>query len=102
MERKTFYITVGSGEIHEDKGASSFEFEIDATEEEAEQLSELFETANSASHHSFWRAHTPYIQYHHDAENDEYDNSLKAIYQKIHELGKPATREHIESMGIID
>ncbi|OZM57337.1 hydrolase [Lottiidibacillus patelloidae] len=102
MERKTFYITVGSGEIHEDQGASSYEFEIQATEEEAEQLSELFETANSASHHSFWRAHTPYIQYHHDVENDEYDNSLKAIYKKIYELGNNEAKKHIETMGMLD
>jgi hypothetical protein len=102
MERKTYYITVGSGEINEDQSASSYEFKIEATEEEAEQLSELFEGANSASHHSFWRAHTPFIQYHHDAENDEYDQSLKEIYRKIHELGDSEAKSHIQSMGILD
>jgi hypothetical protein len=102
MERKTYYVAVGSGEIHEDKTVASYEFEIEATEEEAEQLSELFETTNSASHHSFWRSHTPYVPYHHDAENDAYDEALKAVYKKIHELGKPATKNHIETMNILE
>jgi hypothetical protein len=102
MERKKYYVTVGSGEIHEDQTASSYEYIIEATEEEAEQLSELFETANSASYHSFWRSHTPYIQYHHDGENDQYDDALKTIYQKIHELGNQEAKKHIETIGMLD
>lgn len=49
MDKKTYYINVGTGEVLEDKGALSFEFEISATEEEIDKLQELFEETDNSS-----------------------------------------------------
>ncbi|WP_102345208.1 hydrolase [Bacillus sp. Marseille-P3661] len=102
MEKKTYYIAVGSREISQFQGGSPYELEIEATDEEVRQLRELFDEIYAADWMSFWRAHVPYVQYHHDKENELIDNDLKKVYQKLHDLGKPETKEHIESMGILD
>lgn len=100
MEKHTYYIKVGTGEIHRDKTIAEWEYKITGTEEEIARLQRLFEKINSASNHSFARSLTPY-PYHHDEENDLYDDVLSSIYQTIHDLGDENVQEHIESMGIL-
>jgi hypothetical protein len=101
MEKKTYYVSVQAGTVLENEGDAAFEFEISATPEEVDKLAEMFESAMEADHDAFWRAHTLAIPYHHDDENDTYDDSLKMIYQTIYELGTPETKRHIESMNVL-
>lgn len=101
MDKQSYYVNVASGEIHPDKSVSPYNFEIKATEEEVDQLYELLEMADTSAYKSFFRANIPYVQYHQDVENDQYDDSLSSIYQKIHDLGNEETKSHIESMGIL-
>lgn len=98
--KKRYYVAVGSGEILEDQGANSYNFEIDADEEDVFHLSELFDLADTDSRLSLYRSHIP-TNYHEDKNNHDYDDHLQQIYRKIHELGTERTREHIESMGIL-
>ncbi|WP_281886179.1 hypothetical protein [Paenibacillus sp. YYML68] len=104
MDKKTYYVAVsaGTGQIVEPEQMNgNFEFEILATNEEIEKLSELFEDKEKEEEDSAVRALTPYRLYHNDKENDAYDETLLDIYSMLHELGTPATRKHIESMGIL-
>ncbi|TLS39035.1 hypothetical protein [Pseudalkalibacillus caeni] len=101
MDKKRYYIAVGSGEILEDKTASSFEFEIEATEEDIIRLRELFDEADRDSRFSLYRAHVPGIGYHEDKNNDDYDRHIKEVYGMLHELGTPETKSHIDSMDIL-
>lgn len=102
MDKKTYYVSVQSESIMENQGDSGYEFEIKASEREVGKLQELFEELDDWDNATAVRAHIPYVQYHDDPENDAYDKYLQAIYQKIHELGTPDTRQHIESMGILN
>ncbi len=101
MEKKTYYVSVQANSVLEEQGAAAFEFEIEATPEEVAELSELFEQKLGVEDANFWRAHTPYLQYHDDQENDEYDYFLREIYRMLHKLGTKETREHIERMGVL-
>jgi hypothetical protein len=101
MEKKRYYVTVGSGEILPDKTLSEWEFEIDATPEEARQLEEIFENADDASMYNFWKAHVPFQEETED-DTETYNSSLKHIYEKIYELGTKTTKEHIRSMRILN
>ncbi|MCZ8517982.1 MULTISPECIES: hypothetical protein [Paenibacillus] len=102
MDKKTFYITVGSGEILEPSNTiGNFDFEIEATEEEIDQLTDLFEDQELAGEDTAIRAHIPYRLYHNDKENDAYDANLQEIYRMLHKLGTQETRQHIESMNIL-
>ncbi len=101
MEKRIYYISVQSASIVEDEGATPFEFEVQATEKEIEKLQELFEEQMEEEHNVFQRAVVPGIPYHHDSENDQYDDNLKLIYTMIHELGNGTTKRHIEEMNIL-
>ncbi|TDF95900.1 hypothetical protein [Paenibacillus piri] len=101
-KKKTFYIAVGSGEILEPADMlGNFEFEIRATDEECDQLQELFEESQEANDDTIARAMIMAREYHLDKENDAADYYLTQIYRKLHELGTPETRKHIEKMDVL-
>jgi len=100
-DKRTYYVSVQSETVMEQQGDAAYEFEIQATEREVGQLQEMFESLEDTDDIASVRAHIPYVQYHNDEVNDSYDEQLKAIYRKIHELGTPETKAHIESMGIL-
>ena len=100
MEKRKYYVTVGSGEILPDKTLSEWEFEIDATLKEAKQLEELFIKVNNLSWDNFWKAHVP-IQKEPEGTLTPYDITLHHIYKMIYMLGTETTKEHIRSMGIL-
>ncbi len=99
--KKRYYVNVSSGEILEDQGASSYNFEIDADEEDVFKLSELFDLVDKDSRLSLYRSHVPAMSYHEDKNNHDYDDHMKQVYHLLHDLGNERTREHIESMGIL-
>ncbi|MFH5185432.1 hypothetical protein ACHHV8_23835 [Paenibacillus sp. TAB 01] len=102
MDKKTYYIAVASGEILEPKDMTgNFEFEILASEEEIDQLQEMFEDSAEAQDDTAARAMIPVRDYHLDKENDAADYYLTEIYRKLHELGTPETKSHIESMNVL-
>lgn len=100
-QKKTYYITLGTGEITQSRTDSSWNFKIEATDDEIIALREHFDQNYSTEWQNFFRAHTPYVQYHHDRENDAYDETTKKIYGMIYDLGDEEARKHIESMGIL-
>ncbi|MBT2754364.1 hydrolase [Mesobacillus foraminis] len=99
--KKTYYIDVGRGEISQSATASSWNFKVDANDEEITMLREEFDQNYSTDWQNFFRAHVPYVQYHYDRENDAQDQSLLRIYEMIHKLGDQEAKSHIESMGIL-
>jgi hypothetical protein len=100
-EKRTYYISIGHGEILQTSMDSPWDFKIEATDQEITQLRELFDSNYSTDIQAFYRSHVPYIQYHYDKENDAYDKNLKRIYEMIYKLGDEEAKNHIESMGIL-
>lgn len=90
MDKKTFFVAIhqgsASGQILEDKDGSSFQFTIEATREEVNELQELFERA-----------------YEQDtgADYTATDDTLDEIYRMIYRLGNAETKQQIENMGVI-
>lgn len=99
--KKTYYITIASGEISQVSTASAWNFKIEASDEEVIKLREYFDQNYSTEWQNFFRAHVPYLQYHYDRQNDAYDETLVKVYEMIHELGDEEAKQHIESMGIL-
>lgn len=99
--KKTYYIDISSGEISQSSSASSWNFKIEATDEEITQLREEFNYNYDMDIQNFIRAHIPFDEYHNDKENHAQDQSLIRIYEMLHRLGDNETKKHIESMGIL-
>lgn len=101
MEKQTYYVSVHENSILQDKQASSFEFEIQATEQELAKLQQLFEEKDDAELLTFRRSFIPGVPYHDDPQNDLYDEGMKAVYKMVYDLGNERTRTHIEKMGVL-
>ncbi|WNB90719.1 hydrolase [Bacillus sp. NEB1478] len=100
MEKRPYYVNVESGEILPIKTASTFQFEISASDEDIRKLAQKFEEVDSASADTFVRTHVPYVPYSDDPDNDRYDQKLREAYEIIHDLGQDETRKFIETMSI--
>ncbi|MDQ0160948.1 hypothetical protein [Bacillus alveayuensis] len=99
--KKTYYISLGSGEISQVATASPWDYKIKANDEEITVLREYFDQIHSTGWQNFLRAHVPYIQYHYDRENDAIDSLYKDIFKMIYRLGDEEAKEHIRSTGLI-
>ncbi|MFO1444258.1 hydrolase [Bacillus sp. Bva_UNVM-123] len=97
--KNTYYITVGTGEISQSATASRWDYKITATNEEINELRSYFKQNYSTEWQSFVRAHIPFLEYHNDKENDEYDETMSKVYELLYKLGDDETRKHIEDMG---
>ncbi|MFD3448707.1 hypothetical protein ACFDTO_29430 [Microbacteriaceae bacterium 4G12] len=102
MDKRTYYISIARGEISQVKSANTYSFAIQATDEEIIKLREIFDQAYEADMRSFWRSHVPFLEYHHDPQNDAYDERLQEAYKMIYELGDHEAQELIAQMGIIN
>ncbi|WHX26911.1 hydrolase [Virgibacillus halodenitrificans] len=101
MEKKKYYVNVGSGEISQVKYDNNEEFVIHATDDEIIFLREKFNNMNDAGVRTFFRAHVPIMSYHNDQSNDSYDAGLQEAYQLLYELGDEQAKAHIKEMGIL-
>jgi hypothetical protein len=101
VDKKSYYIAVGPGEVMNNQGDASYEFEIIATEEDIGKLQELFEETDNASQSSFGNSYLPWKVYYSNESNQEYDDNLMEVYRTLHKLGTEETKRHIESMHIL-
>lgn len=101
-EKKTYYISVGAGEIMRVPNASPWEFKIEATDEEITEMRAVFDMMQDNSIGDFLRAHVPFVEYSHDPTNDVHDESLHKIFTMIYELGDAEAKQHVKSLGILD
>jgi hypothetical protein len=77
-------------------------FQIQATDKEIRQLKEFFHENYQADWKTYGRAHVPFLEYHHDPQNDEYDNKMRQIYRMLYQLGNEEAKNHIDKMGILN
>ncbi|MBY6036441.1 hydrolase [Fictibacillus nanhaiensis] len=98
MEKRPYYVNVEGGEILPIKTASSFQFEISASDEDVRKLAKMFDEMESTANDTFVRTHLPYVPYSNDRDNDRYDHKLQEVYRFIHDLGQDETRQFIETM----
>ena len=99
--RETYYVSVGGKEIVKDRGATAWEFEIRANEEELYRLQDLFEELASLeeaevlhfTRHLFETASTEQM-------SASTGDVTTRIYRLLHELGTPETKAFIERMPL--
>lgn len=102
MEKKKYYVSLATGEVSQIRYQNNDDFIIHATDSEARELRSKFDSMDDASLRSFVRAHVPIVPYHHDQANDDYDLSMHEALKMIYQLGDDETKEHVQSMGVLD
>ncbi|MBB6731734.1 hypothetical protein [Cohnella zeiphila] len=99
MDRRRYYVSVQSKSILENQGDGAYEFEVDATPEEVQTLRDLFAALEIHEYGTAFRiALQPGLPYHHDRQNDAYDDDLNEIYNLLHRIGTEETVRHLDGM----
>ncbi|WP_077625006.1 hydrolase [Sediminibacillus massiliensis] len=101
MEKKKYYVNVGTQEISQLQAGNNKDFTIFATEDEVFQLREHLTEMYNSDVRGFWRSHVPIDPYHNDSPNDDYDEGIIEAFRMLHELGDEKTKAHIDSMQIL-
>lgn len=103
-DRRKYYVAIHSGEtmgeILQESDASSFQFEIEATDQELQQLNNLIGNNSVEDMETFWDSHIPFLSYNQNRENDGYDRTLQQLYNLVYRLGTDSTKRKMEEMGI--
>lgn len=97
----TYYIDIENKVIHQTPEAAEWHFKIFAPEEEAAKISDELRKNHNADLKTYVRSHIPFLEYHHDPQNDEYDEAIENVYKMIYQYGDEEAKEHIERMGIL-
>lgn len=100
-QRKTYYVSVGAGQVLEDGEAASYELEIVANEHERDGLKALFAELSSMDEAELAHFHSsPFGSASLEEMNRGYEGLIKQIYTLIYRLGTEGTQKHIESMNM--
>ncbi|MFS0654470.1 hydrolase [Bacillus sp. 179-C3.3 HS] len=102
MPRHTYYVSVQDGSISQHRDAASWQFQIEADDDQILQLRDYFDDQYMTDWKGFFRAHIPYLEYHYDSPNDEMDRRRKDIYAMIYELGNEETKGFIVANGLLN
>jgi hypothetical protein len=101
MEKKKFYIAVETGQILEDRGASGYELEIEATPAEVADLENLFDKKDRDNFETFVDPHLPNKWDEVGSDVQDYNTHLYEVYEMLYKLGTQSTKEHIEQAEIL-
>ncbi|ANA81385.1 hypothetical protein C7121_29050 [Paenibacillus glucanolyticus] len=100
MDKSTYYVSVQSRSVLTQQGASPYEWEIEATPEEADQvrieLDMMQEKEEEALGYMFPWPDTPQ-----QSSNALFQSSLDNVYRTIYQLGTPATRQQMEELRLL-
>lgn len=101
MDKATYYVTV-DGTIHTEQNVNDapYDFEVKATDQEIQQLQELFQRAYNEDFATFVEAHIPFFTEESMKENKDVDQYVHEIYAMIHQLGSIETKRRIEDLGL--
>lgn len=103
QEKQSYYVSVQAKTILPNPNDGPYEFEIKATPREVRQLVELFQAETRADLENNSRALLdPEIIANELVSMKMVDQFLMMAYRLIHRLGTPETKEHIESMNVLD
>ncbi|WEK55901.1 MAG: hypothetical protein P0Y55_07605 [Candidatus Cohnella colombiensis] len=101
MDKRKYYVSIQSKTIMANREDAAYELEIEATDEQLDQLHQYFEFMAAYDDKSHFRTMIPGIPYHEDNENDKFDSYLHKAYRLIHETGTDQTKSFIESNHIL-
>ena len=101
-QKYSYYVNIQSNEIFRGPFDGEWDFKIEATASQVAVLERLFDRNDQTDWESYFRSHIPFLEYHHQPQNMEYDWRIGLIYTMLFTLGDEKTRAHIRKMGILN
>lgn len=104
--KKRYYVSfdVGprTGQIHDQPVPHNphYDYEIEATPEQLEQLEALFHQVAEDDTRTFYQAHIPYQTVDRMQASRQEDQQINAVYQMIYQLGTEQTKQVMREAGL--
>lgn len=99
--RKPYYVSVQACSILDNPTLASYELEIEANQEEVDQLQELFGDLVSMDEAEAIHFGVTLFETDSDAQiNKGVDQLINDIYKRLYQLGTSETKSHIAMMGL--
>ncbi len=92
-------MSVQGRSLLEDPGAAAYEWEVQATRQEADTLSHMLEQLGEKEESGFLAFTYPWPDTPEGDVNRSYDSHLNALYREIYRLGTVKTRAQMERSG---
>ncbi|WP_433945841.1 hypothetical protein [Paenibacillus sp. SN-8-1] len=99
--KKTFYVSVQGRSVLEDQGAAAYEWVIQATPEEAEELRRKLSASAEADEDGFMDFVFPWPDTPEDEIYAQYSERINRVYQEIYRLGTTDTRSQMANSKLI-
>lgn len=101
-EKKQYFVTVDKEDIREMSiPESGTEYEIYASPNEIKEMEMLFVEKGKNAKDAVKFLGKPFDEWGADDERNGYEANLIKIYQKLYDLGTPATKEKIKEIGLL-
>lgn len=99
MDRKMFYVSVQGRSVLDDPEATSYEWVIHATPEEADSIRYKLQQLGEKEESTFLAYTFPWPDSPEDVVNRSYQSALDDLYREIYRLGTEETRQLLQRVG---
>ncbi|OAB46700.1 hypothetical protein [Paenibacillus glacialis] len=100
MNKHKYFVSVHGRSVLLDRGATTYEWEIEATEEQAQEIRDLMGLVKENEENAFLGFVFPWPDEPERVVNVTYQNALDDVYQRIYEYGSIDTRKQMKESGV--
>lgn len=100
--KKLFYVSVQGRSVLEDPEAASYEWTVEASPEEAEELRRQLSSVQEAEEDGFMGYVYPWPDTPEADVNAKYSDHVSRLYEEIYRLGTSDTRKHMQMSQLIN
>lgn len=101
MDKTAYFVSVQARSVLQERGASAYEWEIQATPEEADQLQLELDMLQEKDEEAFpGDLFSLSLESERDI-NSMFQDSLDRVYRSIYRLGTPNTRSQMEQLRLL-
>lgn len=101
MQKNLYFVSVGGRSVLADQRAASYEWIIQATQEQVENLQGLLMLMQEKEEEAFPGYVFPWPDTEEASVNVLYEEALQNVYNEIYRLGTKDTRGHLIQYGIV-
>ncbi|MFC7678056.1 hypothetical protein [Paenibacillus sp. GCM10028914] len=101
MDKSTYYVSVQSRSVLTEQGASSYEWEIEATPEEADQVRIELDLMQEKEEEAFPGYVFPWPDTPEQSTNALFQDALDHVYMTIYRLGTPETKSQMQQLRLL-
>ncbi len=101
MDKSKYYVSVHGRSVLKEQGQSAYEWEIEATPEEADQVRIELDLMQEKEEEAFPGYMFPWPDTPEESTNAPFQNSLDRVYMSIYRLGTAETRHQMEQLRLL-